>query len=51
MIRVLVVDDQALIRQAVTDILSGADDLEVVGERDQVGTDLVGSVAVDTLWF
>jgi DNA-binding NarL/FixJ family response regulator len=32
MIRVLVVDDQALIRQAVTDILSGADDLEVVGE-------------------
>ena len=32
MIRVLVVDDQALIRQAVSDILDGADDIEVVGE-------------------
>ncbi|QKJ20788.1 response regulator [Microbacterium hominis] len=32
MIGVLVVDDQALIRQAVTDILSGADGVSVVGE-------------------
>lgn len=32
MIRVLVVDDQSLIRQAVSDILSDADDIEVVGE-------------------
>jgi len=29
---VLVVDDQALIRQAVTDILAAADDVEVVGQ-------------------
>ncbi|MFD4957619.1 response regulator [Microbacterium sp. NPDC058389] len=32
MTTVLVVDDQALIRQAVRDILGAADDLEVVGE-------------------
>jgi DNA-binding NarL/FixJ family response regulator len=32
MTTVLVVDDQALIRQAVTDILTGQDDIEVVGE-------------------
>ncbi|MFP7761226.1 response regulator transcription factor [Marisediminicola sp. LYQ85] len=32
MTRVLVVDDQALIRQAVTDILSGEADIEVVGD-------------------
>ncbi|MFD5215717.1 response regulator [Microbacterium sp. NPDC058345] len=32
MISVLVVDDQALIRQAVADILSGHDDIDVVGE-------------------
>ncbi|MDZ8276711.1 response regulator transcription factor [Microbacterium aquimaris] len=32
MIRVLVVDDQALIRQAVTDILGQAADVEVVGD-------------------
>ncbi|MBF4599233.1 response regulator transcription factor [Frigoribacterium sp. VKM Ac-1396] len=32
MTTVLVVDDQALIRQAVTDILDGADGIEVVGD-------------------
>ncbi len=32
MIRVLVVDDQALIRQAVSDILGGTSGIEVVGE-------------------
>lgn len=32
MVTVLVVDDQTLIRQAVVDILSDQDDLEVVGE-------------------
>lgn len=32
MIRVLVVDDQALIRQAVADILDGQADIEVVGQ-------------------
>lgn len=32
MTTVLVVDDQVLIRQAVTDILSAADDVDVVGE-------------------
>lgn len=32
MISVLVVDDQVLIRQAVVDILTDADDIEVVGE-------------------
>ncbi|SMH43118.1 two component transcriptional regulator, LuxR family [Rathayibacter oskolensis] len=32
MTTVLVVDDQALIRQAVADILGGEDDLEVVGD-------------------
>lgn len=32
MISVLVVDDQALIRQAVTDILDEEDDIEVVGD-------------------
>lgn len=32
MIRVLVVDDQSLIRQAVVDILAGEDGIEVVGE-------------------
>ncbi|MFJ2369884.1 response regulator [Microbacterium sp. NPDC087665] len=32
MIRVLVVDDQALIRQAVTDILDGQPDIDVVGQ-------------------
>lgn len=32
MTTVLVVDDQALIRQAVTDILRAAEDMEVVGE-------------------
>ena len=32
MIRVLVVDDQSLIRQAVVDILSSEDDIDVVGE-------------------
>lgn len=32
MVRVLVVDDQALIRQAVTDILAGHDAVTVVGE-------------------
>lgn len=32
MIRVLVVDDQSLIRAAVVDILAGSDEIEVVGE-------------------
>ena len=32
MITVLVVDDQSLIRQAVTDILTGEDGIEVAGE-------------------
>lgn len=32
MTRVLIADDQALIRQAVTDILSGQDGIEVVGQ-------------------
>ena len=32
MIRVLVVDDQSLIRQAVVDILASEDDIDVVGE-------------------
>lgn len=32
MTRVLVVDDQALIRQAVTDILTDGEDIDVVGE-------------------
>ena len=32
MIRVLVVDDQALIRQAVTEILGAEDDIDVIGD-------------------
>lgn len=44
MTRVLVVDDQALIRQAVTDILSQAPGVEVIGEaRD--GAEAVAIVA------
>lgn len=51
MTRVLVVDDQALIRQAVTDILSNEAGVEVVGEaRDGRGTvALVASLHPDVV--
>jgi DNA-binding NarL/FixJ family response regulator len=44
MITVLVVDDQALIRQAVSDILSHADGLDVVGEAVD-GTEAIAAAA------
>lgn len=44
MIRVLIADDQALIRQAVTDILAGQNDLSVTGQAIN-GADAVDQAA------
>ena len=45
MIRVLVVDDQALVRSGFTSIVSSAPDLEVVGEAEN-GAEALASAAV-----
>ena len=45
-IRVLVVDDHAVVRRGLTDLLSGAADIEVVGEAADGGQALVTARAV-----
>lgn len=51
MIRVLLVDDQTLIRSALTQILSSADDIEVVGEspNGQEGVHLARQLQPDVV--
>lgn len=51
MTTVLVVDDQALIRQAVTDILRSTDDIEVVGEarNGREAVELAGRLRPDVV--
>lgn len=51
MIRVLVVDDQALIRGALAALVDSADDLEVVGEADngEVALRLISSLDPDVV--
>lgn len=51
MIRVAVVDDQAIVRQGIESLLTLSDEVEVVGQADDGNTalDLISSVDVDVL--
>jgi two-component system response regulator DesR len=49
MIKILVVEDQALVRGAICSLLSLEDDIEIVGqaENGQVALDMLNDIKVD----